>query len=50
MLDQALLEVVSTERGLGAEPPAAGNQLGSGGRISRAWQIFTKNKEFLSIF
>jgi len=41
-------------RGLGAEPSAAGSQLGSGGGTFRAWRIFTnflkKNNEFLSAF
>jgi len=30
-----------TPKGLGAEPPAAVSELGSGGGTSRAWRIFT---------
>jgi len=40
---------IARARGLRAEPLAAGGQLGSGGRTSRAWQIlqiFSKTKEF----
>jgi len=42
---------IARGRGLGAEPPAAGSQLGCGGSLQSLANFykFKKNKEFLSI-